>query len=41
VYKRQFYHRPASIAELIAEGVERVLALAGVAGASPREWRGL
>lgn len=36
-----FYHRPASIEELVAEGVERVLALAGVAGAAPREWRGL
>jgi len=36
-----FYHRPASIDELVNEGVERVLALAGVAGAAPREWRGL
>ncbi len=36
-----FYHRPASIEELVTEGVERVLALAGVAGAAPREWRGL
>lgn len=36
-----FYHRPASIDELVAEGVERVLALAGVAGAAPKEWCGL
>lgn len=36
-----FYHRPATIDELVNEGVERVLALAGVAGAAPREWRGL
>ncbi|MCW5610157.1 MAG: UbiX family flavin prenyltransferase [Rubrivivax sp.] len=36
-----FYHRPATIDELVNDGVERVLALAGVAGAAPREWRGL
>ena len=36
-----FYHRPASIDEMVAEGVERVLALLGLPGATPREWRGL
>lgn len=36
-----FYHRPASINEMVAEGVERVLALAGVEGAAPRRWTGL
>jgi 4-hydroxy-3-polyprenylbenzoate decarboxylase len=36
-----FYHRPASIDEMVADGVERVLALAGLEGAAPREWRGL
>ena len=36
-----FYQRPASIDELVAESVERVLALAGVEGAAPAEWRGL
>jgi flavin prenyltransferase len=36
-----FYLRPTSIDELIAEGVERVLALAGIASATPREWQGL
>jgi 4-hydroxy-3-polyprenylbenzoate decarboxylase len=36
-----FYHRPASIDEMVAEGVERVLALLGLTGATPREWRGL
>jgi 4-hydroxy-3-polyprenylbenzoate decarboxylase len=36
-----FYHRPGSIAEMVAEGVERVLTLVGVAGAAPRQWQGL
>jgi flavin prenyltransferase len=36
-----FYHRPATIDELVAESVERVLALAGVGGAQPTPWRGL
>jgi 4-hydroxy-3-polyprenylbenzoate decarboxylase len=36
-----FYLRPGSIDELVAESVERVLALSGVADARPREWPGL
>jgi flavin prenyltransferase len=36
-----FYHRPASIEEMVAETVERVLAVAGIGAASPKEWRGL
>jgi 4-hydroxy-3-polyprenylbenzoate decarboxylase len=36
-----FYHRPASIAEMVDESVERVLALLQLAGAAPREWQGL
>jgi len=36
-----FYHRPISIDELVAESVERVLALSGVGGAAPRAWNGL
>jgi flavin prenyltransferase len=36
-----FYHRPGSIDELVADGVERVLSLLGVAGASPKAWEGL
>jgi len=36
-----FYLRPASIDEMVAEGVERVLALAGIEAARPREWQGL
>ena len=36
-----FYHRPASIDEMVDETVERALALLGVAGTAPREWRGL
>ena len=31
-----FYHRPASIDEMVDDSVERVLALLGVAGAAPR-----
>jgi 4-hydroxy-3-polyprenylbenzoate decarboxylase len=36
-----FYHRPATIDELVADSVERVLALAGIGGAQPSAWRGL
>jgi 4-hydroxy-3-polyprenylbenzoate decarboxylase len=36
-----FYHRPQSVDEMVADGVERVLQLAGIAGAAPREWAGL
>ncbi len=36
-----FYLRPGSIDELVAESVERVLQLAGVAGAAPKAWGGL
>ena len=36
-----FYHRPGSIDELVADSVERVLSLLGVAGASPKAWEGL
>ena len=36
-----FYHRPGSIDEMLADSVERVLSLLGVAGASPKAWEGL
>ena len=36
-----FYHRPASLEEIVDESVERVLALIGVDGAAPKEWHGL
>ncbi len=36
-----FYHRPQSIDDLVDDTVERVLALLGVAGASPKTWPGL
>ncbi|MBA3598961.1 MAG: UbiX family flavin prenyltransferase [Methylibium sp.] len=36
-----FYHRPVSVAELVADTVERVLALIGLDGAQPRAWTGL
>ena len=36
-----FYHRPQSIAELVDDSVERVLALLGVEAAAPKAWRGL
>ncbi|MCE2658074.1 MAG: UbiX family flavin prenyltransferase [Rubrivivax sp.] len=36
-----FYHRPASIDELVDETVERVLALLGVPGAAAKAWNGL
>jgi 4-hydroxy-3-polyprenylbenzoate decarboxylase len=35
------YLKPASIDEMVAESVERVLSLVGLAGAKPQEWRGL
>ena len=36
-----FYHRPTTIAELVDDTIERVLALIGVAGAAPKSWAGL
>ncbi len=36
-----FYHRPQSIAEMVEDSIERVLALIGIGGAAPREWTGL
>ncbi len=36
-----FYQRPQNIDQIIDEGVERLLALAGVPGAAPRAWQGL
>ena len=36
-----FYHRPASLDDLIDDTVERVLGLLDVAGARPRPWPGL
>lgn len=36
-----FYHHPKSIDEMVAETVERVLELAGIAAASPKAWNGL
>jgi len=36
-----FYLKPQSIDELVAEGVERVLALLGLRGAAPQQWAGL
>lgn len=36
-----FYHHPETIAEMVAETVERVLELAGIAQAQPRTWTGL
>ena len=36
-----FYHRPATIAELVDDSVERVLALLGIEGAAPKPWAGL
>jgi flavin prenyltransferase len=36
-----FYQRPASIDEMVAESIERVLALLQVQGATPRPWNGL
>jgi flavin prenyltransferase len=36
-----FYLRPTSIDEMVAESIERVLALSGVAQAQPQSWTGL
>ena len=36
-----FYHRPQSIAALVDDTVERVLAMLGVAQAEPKAWKGL
>jgi len=36
-----FYHRPTTIDEIVDDTVERVLALLGVAGATPKSWSGL
>ncbi|WP_295638919.1 UbiX family flavin prenyltransferase [uncultured Methylibium sp.] len=36
-----FYHRPASIDELVDDTVERVLALIGFDAAAPKAWAGL
>jgi len=36
-----FYHRPQSIDEMVADTVERVLALIGIEGAAPKAWMGL
>ena len=36
-----FYHRPTSIAELVDDTVERVLALLGAQQAQPKAWAGL
>jgi 4-hydroxy-3-polyprenylbenzoate decarboxylase len=36
-----FYHRPGSIDEMVADTVERVLALLQAPGAAPLAWGGL
>jgi 4-hydroxy-3-polyprenylbenzoate decarboxylase len=36
-----FYHHPKSIDDLVADSVERALALAGVEAARPQAWPGL
>jgi 4-hydroxy-3-polyprenylbenzoate decarboxylase len=36
-----FYLKPGGIDEMVAEGVERVLALLGFASAAPKAWQGL
>lgn len=36
-----FYNRPASIEEMVADTVERVLSLLGIGGAQVRAWQGL
>jgi flavin prenyltransferase len=36
-----FYNRPQTIAEMVADTVERVVELLGVTGAQPRRWDGL
>ena len=36
-----FYHRPASIDDLVNDTIERVLALIGIGQAAPKSWTGL
>ena len=36
-----FYHRPASIDEMVDDTVERVLGLLGLDAAAPKAWSGL
>jgi len=36
-----FYHRPETIAQMVDESVERVLALLDIGGAQPKGWQGL
>ena len=36
-----FYHRPQSIDEMVADTVERILALLGIVEARPKGWHGL
>jgi 4-hydroxy-3-polyprenylbenzoate decarboxylase len=36
-----FYHHPTTIDDIVDDTVERVLALLGIDGAAPRQWRGL
>jgi 4-hydroxy-3-polyprenylbenzoate decarboxylase len=36
-----FYHRPTTIDEMVADTIERVLALLGVEDATPKTWSGL
>ncbi|MDP1691514.1 MAG: UbiX family flavin prenyltransferase [Burkholderiaceae bacterium] len=36
-----FYHRPATIDQLVDDSVERVLALLGIDAAAPQAWQGL
>jgi flavin prenyltransferase len=36
-----FYHRPQTIAELVEDSIERVLALLGIESAAPKVWHGL
>jgi 4-hydroxy-3-polyprenylbenzoate decarboxylase len=36
-----FYHQPQSIAEMVADTVERVIDMLGVTSAAPQRWQGL
>ena len=36
-----FYHQPQSIAEMVADTVERVIEMLGVSSATPQRWQGL
>lgn len=36
-----FYHRPATIDDVVLDSVERVLSLLGIDAASPQAWQGL